>query len=127
MRQDGAPVTPHNLDDYTLILKRDGILYLVRLPGHPQTSTSVSYLIFKRRSIVGSLIVGLKKNQEMLDFCAEHGISSDIEIISIQQINEVYQRELKSDVKYRFVIDIITGVKFANGIKQTDDQQQEAP
>ncbi len=97
---------PHNLDDYTLLLKRDGTLCLVGVPDHPHASPTVSHLIFKRRSIVGSLIGGLKETQEMLDFCAEHGISSDIEIIPIQEINQAYQRVLKSDVKYRFVIDL---------------------
>ena len=63
-------------------------------------------LIFKRRSIAGSLIGGLKETQEMLDFCAEHKITSDIEIIPIQAINKAYDRILKSDVKYRFVIDL---------------------
>ncbi len=63
-------------------------------------------LIFKRRRIVGSLIGGIKETQEMLDFCAENAITSDIEIIPIQQINAAYQRMLKSDVKYRFVIDL---------------------
>ena len=97
---------PHNLDDYTLLLKRDGILCLVGVPDHPHASPTVSHLIFKRRSIVGSLIGGLKETQEMLDFCAEHDITSDIEIIPIQEINVAYQRVLKSDVKYRFVIDL---------------------
>jgi len=96
----------HNLDDYTLLLKRDGILCLVGVPDHPHASPTVSHLIFKRRSIVGSLIGGLKETQEMLDFCAEHGITSDIELIPIQEINQAYQRVLKSDVKYRFVIDL---------------------
>jgi len=97
---------PHNLDDYTLLLKRDGILCLVGVPDQPHPSPSVGPLIFKRRSIVGSLIGGIKETQEMLDFCAEHDISSDIEIIPMQKINEAYTRILKSDVKYRFVIDL---------------------
>ena len=63
-------------------------------------------LLFKRRSLAGSGIGGIKETQEMLDFCAEHGITSDIEMIKIQQINEAYERLLKSDVKYRFVIDM---------------------
>jgi len=97
---------PHNLDDYTLLLQRDGILCLVGVPDNPHPSPSVGHLIFKRRSIVGSLIGGIKETQEMLDFCAEHKISSDIEIITMQEINEAYNRVLKSDVKYRFVIDL---------------------
>jgi len=97
---------PHNLDAYTVLLKRDGILCLVGVPDHPHPSPAVGRLIFKRRSIAGSLIGGLKETQEMLDFCAEHNITSDIEIIPIQQVNEAYERVLKSDVKYRFVIDM---------------------
>ncbi len=97
---------PHDLDAYTALLKRDGTLCLVGLPDHSHPSPSVANLIFKRRRIAGSLIGGIKETQEMLDFCAEHAIASDIEIISIQKINEAYERMLKSDVKYRFVIDL---------------------
>lgn len=96
----------HNLDVYTSLLKRDGTLCLVGVPDQPHPSPAVGNLIFKRRSIAGSLIGGLKETQEMLDFCAEHNIVSEIEIIPIQQINEAYERVLKSDVKYRFVIDL---------------------
>ncbi|MGC1500489.1 MAG: NAD(P)-dependent alcohol dehydrogenase, partial [Terriglobales bacterium] len=63
-------------------------------------------LLFKRRSIAGSLIGGIPETQEMLDFCADHNITSDIEMIPIQKVNEAYERLLKSDVKYRFVIDM---------------------
>jgi uncharacterized zinc-type alcohol dehydrogenase-like protein len=63
-------------------------------------------LIMKRRSIIGSLIGGIKETQEMLDFCAEHNIVSDVEVIDIEKINESYERMLKGDVRYRFVIDI---------------------
>ncbi|MDD5277120.1 MAG: NAD(P)-dependent alcohol dehydrogenase [Methylovulum sp.] len=97
---------PHNLDAYTALLKRDGTLCLVGVPDQPHPSPSVGHLIFKRRAIAGSLIGGIKETQEMLDFCAEHNITSDIEIIPIQQVNEAYERVLKSDVKYRFVIDM---------------------
>jgi len=97
---------PHNLDAYTALLKRDGTLCLVGVPDHPHPSPEVGRLIFKRRSIAGSLIGGLKETQEMLDFCAEHNIVSDIELIPIQQVNDAYERILKSDVKYRFVIDM---------------------
>lgn len=96
----------HNLDRFTELLKRDGTLCLVGLPDQPHPSPSVGNLIFKRRQIAGSLIGGLKETQEMLDFCAEHNIVSDVEIIPIQQINQAYERMLKSDVKYRFVIDL---------------------
>jgi uncharacterized zinc-type alcohol dehydrogenase-like protein len=88
------------------LLKRDGTLCLVGAPSEPHPSPAVTNLIFKRRQIAGSLIGGLKETQEMLDFCAKHGIVSDIELIPIQKINEAYERMLKSDVKYRFVIDI---------------------
>lgn len=97
---------PHDLDSFTDLLKRDGTLCLVGVPDHPHPSPSVGNLIFKRRQIAGSLIGGLKGTQEMLDFCAEHNIVSEIEIIPIQKINEAYERMLKSDVKYRFVIDL---------------------
>jgi uncharacterized zinc-type alcohol dehydrogenase-like protein len=78
---------------------------LVGIPEHPHPSPSVSPLLGGRRSIAGSNIGGIPETQEMLDFCAEHGIVSDIELIPIQKINEAYGRMAKSDVKYRFVID----------------------
>ena len=96
----------HSLDIYIELLKRDGTLCLVGVPDHPHPSPALSNLIFKRRNLAGSLIGGLKETQEMLDFCAEHHIVSDIEMIPIQKIDEAYERMLKSDVKYRFVIDI---------------------
>lgn len=97
---------PHNLDAYIELLKRDGTLCLVGVPDTPHPSPGVANLIFRRRQMSGSLIGGLPETQEMLDFCAEHGIVSDIEMIPIQKINEAYERMLKSDVKYRFVIDL---------------------
>lgn len=96
---------PHSLDTYLELLKRDGTMCLVGLPAFSHPSPNVGNLIMKRRSIAGSLIGGIRETQEMLDFCAEHNITSDVEIISIQKINEAYERMLKSDVKYRFVID----------------------
>ena len=95
----------HDLNVYINLLKRDGTLTLV---GAPPTPSSVQGfdLIFNRRSLAGSLIGGIRETQEMLDFCAEHGITCDIERIRIQQIDEAYERMLKSDVKYRFVIDM---------------------
>jgi uncharacterized zinc-type alcohol dehydrogenase-like protein len=96
----------HNLDAYTALLKRDGTLVVVGVPAHPHPSPNVGTLIFGRRSIAGSLIGGTKETQEMLDFCAEHNIVSDIELIPIQKINDAFDRMLKSDVKYRFVIDM---------------------
>ena len=97
---------PHNLDTYLTLLKRDGTMCLVGAPPHPHPSPNIQNLIFKRRHIAGSLIGGLQETQEMLDFCAQHHIVADIELIPIQKINEAYERMLKSDVKYRFVIDI---------------------
>jgi uncharacterized zinc-type alcohol dehydrogenase-like protein len=79
---------------------------LVGAPGEPHPSPNVFNLIMGRRSLTGSLIGGIEETQEMLDFCAEHGITSDVEIIPIQQINEAYERMVKGDVKYRFVIDM---------------------
>ncbi len=79
---------------------------LVGAPEHDHPSPQVFNLIFKRRRIAGSLIGGIKETQEMLDFCGKHNITSDIEMINIDQINDAYDRILKSDVKYRFVIDI---------------------
>jgi uncharacterized zinc-type alcohol dehydrogenase-like protein len=99
---------PHNLDAFINLLKRDATMTLVGAPATPHPSPSVFGLIFKRRRIAGSLIGGIAETQEMLDFCAEHNIVSDIEMIDMQQINEAYERMLKSDVKYRFVIDMAT-------------------
>jgi len=97
---------PHDLDQYLRLLKRDGTMCLVGVPDRPHPSPSAFELILRRRSLSGSLIGGIKETQEMLDFCAEHGIVSDVEVISIQQINAAYERMLKGDVKYRFVIDL---------------------
>ena len=99
---------PHNLDVFLNLLKRDGTMCLVGAPATPHPSTQVFNLIFKRRAIAGSLIGGIPETQEMLDFCAERGIVSDIETIAIRDINTAYERMLKSDVKYRFVIDMQT-------------------
>ncbi|HET7931376.1 MAG TPA: NAD(P)-dependent alcohol dehydrogenase [Rhodanobacteraceae bacterium] len=99
---------PHDLDAYLNLLKRDGTLCLVGAPATPHPSPQVFNLIFKRRQLAGSLIGGIRETQEMLDFCAERGIVCDIEMIRMDQINEAYERMLKSDVKYRFVIDMAT-------------------
>ncbi len=98
----------HSLDAYTTLLKRDGTLVLVGVPEHPHPSPMVAPLIFRRRAIAGSLIGGIPETQEMLDFCAERGIVADIEIIRADGIDAAYERMLKSDVKYRFVIDCAT-------------------
>ena len=97
---------PHDLDAFLVLLKREGTMTLVGAPATPHPSPQVFNLIFKRRHLAGSLIGGIAETQEMLDFCAEHGITSDIELIKIQDINTAYERMLKSDVKYRFVIDM---------------------
>ena len=99
---------PHNLDPFLNALKRDGTLALVGAPDQPHPSPGVFNLILKRRSIAGSLIGGIRETQEMLDFCAKHGIVSDIETIRMDEINTAYERMLKGDVKYRFVIDMAT-------------------
>ena len=98
----------HSLDAFTGLLKRDGTMVLVGVPEHPHPSPSVANLIFKRRAIAGSLIGGIAETQEMLDFCADKGIVSDIEMIPMQKIDEAYDRMVKGDVKYRFVIDNAT-------------------
>ncbi len=97
---------PHNLANYTKCLQRDGKMVLVGLPDHPHPPLEVQDLIFKRKSIVGSLIGGIQETQEMLEFCSKHQIESDIELIPIQEVNEAFERAILGDVKYRFVIDI---------------------
>jgi uncharacterized zinc-type alcohol dehydrogenase-like protein len=98
----------HDLDAYSSLLKRDGTLVLVGVPEHPHPSPNIGNLVFKRRAIAGSLIGGIAETQEMLDFCAKHGIVADIEMIAAQDIDKAYERMLRSDVKYRFVIDSAT-------------------
>jgi uncharacterized zinc-type alcohol dehydrogenase-like protein len=95
----------HNLNAYLDLIKLDGTLTLVGASPAP-LPLSVGSLLFRRRSLAGSIIGGIRETQEMLDFCAEHGIVSDIEMIRIEQINDAYKRLAKSDVKYRFVIDM---------------------
>ncbi|EKK3977095.1 NAD(P)-dependent alcohol dehydrogenase [Cronobacter sakazakii] len=99
---------PHNLDTFTALLKRDGTMTLVGAPASPHPSPEVFNLIFKRRAIAGSMIGGIPETQEMLDFCAEHRIVADIELIRADEINEAWERMIKGDVKYRFVIDTAT-------------------
>lgn len=98
----------HDLDQYMQILKRDGTMVLVGVPATPHAGPSVMPMVFGRKSIGGSLIGGLQETQEMLDFCGMHGITADIEMIRMDEINEAYERMLKGDVKYRFVIDMAT-------------------
>jgi uncharacterized zinc-type alcohol dehydrogenase-like protein len=95
----------HDINAYLNLLKRDGTLTLVGAPEKPMPVAAFGFII-GRRSLAGSAIGGIRETQEMLDFCAEKDITSDIEIIPIQRINEAYDRLLKSDVKYRFVIDM---------------------
>jgi alcohol dehydrogenase (NADP+) len=95
----------HDINAYLNLLKRDGTLVLVGAPEKPLPVAAFS-IIPGRRQLSGSMIGGIAETQEMLDFCGKHGITSDIEIIPIQKINEAYERMLRSDVKYRFVIDM---------------------
>lgn len=97
----------HDVNAFLNLIKRDGTMTLVGAPEQPLPVAAFS-LIFKRRQFAGSLIGGIQETQEMLDFCAEHKITADVEIIPIQKINEAYERMLRSDVKYRFVIDMAT-------------------
>ena len=98
----------HDIDQYLNLLKRDGTMCLVGVPNAPHPAVNPGNLVLKRRQLAGSLIGGIKETQEMLDFCAKHKIVSDIETIPINYINTAYERMLKSDVKYRFVIDMKT-------------------
>jgi uncharacterized zinc-type alcohol dehydrogenase-like protein len=95
----------HDLNAYLALLKRDATYCQVGLPDQPPV-INMGNLLFKRRAMSGSIIGGMAQTQEMLDYCAEHNIVSDIEIIPIQKINEAFERVVKSDVKYRFVIDM---------------------
>jgi uncharacterized zinc-type alcohol dehydrogenase-like protein len=95
----------HDLNIYLSLLKMDGTMTLVGAPEKPAPVSAFS-LIFGRRSLAGSAIGGIRQTQEMLDFCAEKGITADIEMIKIQQVDQAYERLLKNDVKYRFVIDM---------------------
>lgn len=96
---------PHDYNKYIGMMKIDGTMICVGLPVEPMTIPSFN-IVFTRKCVAGSLIGGLPETQEMLDYCAEHNIVSDIEVIPIQKINEAYDRILKSDIKYRFVIDM---------------------
>ena len=100
---------PHRLDSFLVLLKRDGAMVLVGVPAEPHPSPSVGNLIMKRRSLAGSLIGGIAETQEMLDFCAERRIVSDIEMTRFDGIDAAYDRMARSDVKYRFVIDVAAG------------------
>lgn len=96
----------HDLNPYIATLALNGTLVLVGYLGDLEPVINSVPMIMGRKAVAGSVIGGIAETQEMLDFCAEHGISSDIEVINIQDINEAYERMLRSDVKYRFVIDL---------------------
>jgi uncharacterized zinc-type alcohol dehydrogenase-like protein len=97
----------HDYNFYLGLLRTNGVMVCVGAPSTPAQVPAFN-LIFGRKSIAGSLIGGIPETQEMLDFCAEHNIVSDIEVIAIKDINEAYERMLKGDVRYRFVIDMAT-------------------
>jgi uncharacterized zinc-type alcohol dehydrogenase-like protein len=98
----------HDLNPYLASLARDGTMVLVGLPPTPHPSVIANRLTGRRRSLAGSGIGGMRETQEMLDFCAVHSIACEIEMLRIQEIDEAYERMLRSDVKYRFVIDMAT-------------------
>ncbi len=98
---------PHDYNAYLSLLKVDGTMIVVGIPDQP-ASLAAGALVMRRRKLAGSLIGGIAETQEMLDYCAVHGIASDIERIGIAQVNEAYERMIRGDVKYRFVIDTST-------------------
>ena len=98
---------PHDINAYIALLKRDGNITMVGAPEKP-LPVAVFGLLFGRRSLSGSAIGGIAETQEMLDFCGAHNIVADVEVVGVQQINDAYARMLKSDVKYRFTIDMKT-------------------
>lgn len=95
----------HDYNDYLALLKTNGVMVLLGIPPKAP-EVRAHQLISRRRSLVGSLVGGIKETQEMLDYCAEHGIVSDVEMVNIDQVNEAYERTLAADVRYRFVIDM---------------------
>jgi uncharacterized zinc-type alcohol dehydrogenase-like protein len=96
----------HDLNPYLPTLATNGTLVLVGYLGPLEPLLNTAPMVMGRKSVAGSLIGGIPETQEMLDFCGEHGITSDVEVIKIQDINAAFERMLKSDVKYRFVIDL---------------------
>jgi uncharacterized zinc-type alcohol dehydrogenase-like protein len=100
-----AVAADHDINAYISLLRRDGNITLVGAPEKPLALAAFG-LIMGRRSLSGSPIGGIAETQEMLDFCSKHNITSDVEVIPIQKVNEAYERLLKSDVKYRFSIDM---------------------
>ena len=104
----------HDVDPYIALLKRDAAMVIVGAV-EPLTKINAGAMVFRRKTVAGSLIGGLPETQEMLDFCGQHNITCDIELIDIDQVNEAYDRTVKGDVKYRFVID---AKSIANSVKQ---------
>jgi alcohol dehydrogenase (NADP+) len=100
-----AIAAQHDINAFINLLRRDGVITMVGAPDQP-LPVAVMGLLFRRRSFTGSLIGGIAETQEMLDFCGQHSITSDVEVIPIQKVNEAYDRLVKSDVKYRFSIDM---------------------
>ena len=96
----------HDLNPYVALLKRDRTLVVVGALDKKTSDLVAAQLIHKRKSIAGSLIGGMAETQEVVDFCAKHGITADVEVIPAQKINEAYERVVKKDVRYRFVIDM---------------------
>lgn len=96
----------HDYNSYLRMLRLDGTMVLVGIPD--PTPVSAAPLVSRRRRLAGSAIGGIRETQEMLDFCAEHGLQADVEVIAIDEINDAYERMLRSDVRYRFVIDAST-------------------
>jgi uncharacterized zinc-type alcohol dehydrogenase-like protein len=102
-----AASAPHDVNAYLNLLRRDGVLTMVGAPAKPLEIQAFS-LILKRRKLTGSGVGGIHQTQEMLDYCAQHNVTADVEVIPIRKVNEAYDRTLKGDVRYRFVIDMNT-------------------
>src|SRR5262245_5015204 len=111
--------TKHDYNAYLNLLRRDGTMVLVGLPD--STPLAAAPLVMHRRRLVGSLLGGIRETQEMLDFCAHYGVAADVEVIPIQQINQAYERMMRSDVRYRFVIDIAS-LKQPQAIPRVDEE-----
>jgi len=102
-----AVSAPHDVNAYLNLLRRDGVMTMVGVPAKPLQVQAFS-LILKRRTLTGSGVGGIRETQEMLDYCAEHNVTADVEVIPTQQVNEAFERTVQGDVRYRFVIDMKT-------------------
>jgi len=102
-----AVSAPHDVNAYLNLLRRDGVMAMVGIPAKPLQVQAFS-LVLKRRKLTGSGVGGIRETQEMLDYCAKKNITSDVEVIPIQQIEAAWERTIKGDVRYRFVIDMKT-------------------